>query len=67
MTLLNPPSILLEGGNVPVVDYWKLEATISSHPELWGWRDKSCAISGCNQDVVQWDQVLGYRCGAHRT
>ena len=47
------------------IDLWKLEATISEHPELWWGLDLSCEISpGCQGEVA--GSYLGkHRCRAH--
>ena len=45
------------------VDTWKLEATISEHPELWWSRELRCFI--CGEEVVGYREKKGYRCDAH--
>ena len=47
------------------VDIWKLEDTISSHPEEWGWQGKTCAVCSLPECTL-WSQETGYRCEGHR-
>ncbi len=45
------------------VDIWKLEQTISDHPELWWSRGLRC--NACNGDVIGYSAQTGYFCEAH--